>query len=108
LGEQDIGTKFGLPFVGVLTGAVDRGVDQARDDGVDSDARHGKVAGHRKRQTDDARLGRAVGGLPQLAVERRDRRRRHDHASTAVTDGLLCAHRACGNPDAVEGADEID
>lgn len=97
-----------LECLGVLTLAVDRGVDQPRRHGVHADADRGQVTGHRQGQTDDAALGRRVGRLTDLTVERCDAGHVDDGATLAALGRLVSAHRRRGQPDAVERADQVD
>ena len=57
----------------------------------DADAEAAEVAGHRQRHAGDAGLGRGVGDLADLALERGDRRGVDDHAALAVL-GLVLRH----------------
>src|SRR6266566_1753566 len=84
-----------------------RRVEQAGRDRHHPNLQPGQVAGDRQRHADDAALGRGVGGLADLAIERRDRRGVHDHAPLAVFLARL-AHPVRGQPDHVEGPDEVD
>jgi glutamate N-acetyltransferase / amino-acid N-acetyltransferase len=103
LGEQVL-----LERLAGLALAVDRGVDQARGDGVDPDADGREVAGDRQGHADHAALGGRVAGLADLAVERGHRRDVDDGAALAVLERLGGAHRGGGEADAVERADQVD
>ena len=87
--------------------AEQRRLEQARRDRHHPDLQPGQVPGDRQGHADDAALGRGVGGLADLAVERRDRRGVHDDAPLAVFLGGL-AHPERGQPDRVERPDEVD
>ena len=67
-----------------------------------------QVAGDREGHADHAALGRRVAGLPDLAVERRDRGDGDDGAPLAVGQGLGLRHGGGGDADAVERADQVD
>ena len=106
--EEHVLGELALEGLGALARAVDRRVDQPRQDRVDPDADDGQVAGHREGQADDAALRRRVGGLADLAVLGRHRRRVDDGAAAAVVVRLVEAHLGGGQADAIEGADEVD
>ena len=55
----------------------------------------------------DAALRRAVGDLADLALERGDRRRQHDHAALALGVRLVAGHRRRGGAQRVERADQV-
>src|SRR5207237_961934 len=57
---------------------------------------------------DHAALRGRVGGLADLALERRDRGGVDDHAALAVVQRLGLAHRPRRDADHVEGADQVD
>ena len=87
--------------------AEQRRVEQAGRDRHHPDLQPGQVAGDRQRHADDAALGRGVGRLADLPLERGDRRRVDDHAPLArFLAGL--AHPVRGQPDHVERPDEVD
>ena len=71
------------------------GGEQAGRDREHPDAQAAEVARHRQAHAGDRRLGRRVGDLPDLSLERRDRRRVDDDAALLglVVDGsflLIC------------------
>ena len=72
------------------------------------DAEARELARHRQRHADETRLRRAVGGLPDLSVERRDRRREHNDAALAVGVGRALRHGIGGEPCQIERTDEVD
>ncbi|MCO5556213.1 hypothetical protein L7F22_009759 [Adiantum nelumboides] len=74
---------------------------------TDPDAEVGQVAGDRQGHADDAALGRRVRGLPDLALERRDRGGVDDDAAVAV-DRLGLRDPLRGEADHVERADQVD
>ena len=86
------------------------GGEQARRDGQHPDAQAAEVAGHRQAHARDAGLGRGVGDLPDLALERGDGRGVDDDAALLglVVDGFLLAHVERREPADVEGADEVE
>ncbi len=86
--------------------AEQRGVEQARGDRDDPDEQAREVAGDRQGHADDPALGRGVGRLADLAVERGRRGRVDDHAALAV-NRVGRGHRGGGEPDHVEGADQV-
>src|SRR5215213_9386747 len=69
-----------------------RGVlNRARCDGDDPDAVLGEVAGDREGHADDPTLAGGVGGLADLAVERRDARGVDDDPAL-LADGIVLDH----------------
>src|SRR5918992_393448 len=88
LGEGDRRRELLLPLVRRLALAVDGGVDDARADRVHPYADHGQVAGGGHGHADDAALGRGVGELAGLALERGHRGGVDDDAANLVGDGL--------------------
>ncbi len=87
--------------------AEDRGVEDAGRDRADPDQRAGQVAGGDQGHADDAGLGRGVGDLADLALPGRDRGGEHADAALAVL-GLVGGHPGGGEPQHVEGADQVD
>ena len=69
--------------------------------------RLGEVAGRRQRESDDAALRRRVGDLADLAVEGGDRGGVDADAALAALVGLVLDHRRGGEPQHVEGADQV-
>jgi alpha-methylacyl-CoA racemase len=91
--------------------AQQRRVEQARRDRHHADLQPGQVAGDRQRHADDAALGRGVGRLADLPLERRHRRGVDDHAPLAVFRAVHFrgqAHPVGGQPDHVERPDQVD
>jgi hypothetical protein len=84
-----------------------RSVEQPRRDGDHPDGEGREVAGDRQCHADDAALGRGVRGLPDLPVERRDRRGVDDHAAL-FADQVERAHALSREADDIEGPDEVD
>ncbi|GIT46574.1 MAG: hypothetical protein Ct9H300mP12_11590 [Acidimicrobiales bacterium] len=69
LGYRTDWPRWALKSIALLTFSVDRGVDQARGDGVDPYADRRQVPCHGEGHSDDAPLGGRVGGLTDLTVE---------------------------------------
>ena len=112
-GAQALGEEHALPQVRLellrpLALPVDGRVDQAGCDRVHADPDGRQVARHGKRHADDAALRGGVGGLSDLAVERRDRRQVHDGTALPVrVHRILLRHGRRGEPQAVEAADQV-
>ena len=70
--------------------------------------RRWEVAGRGQGQADDAALGGRVGDLPDLPVVGRDRGGVDDDAALAVLVRLGRGHGGGGQPQHVEGADQVD
>src|SRR5262249_46850831 len=64
-----------------------RRLEDARRDRHDADSVARQLARDRQRHSDETRLRRAVRGLPDLSVERGDRRAEHDDAALALRVG---------------------
>ena len=95
----------GLRLLGQRT--QQRGLEQTGGDGAYPDQLARQVARDRQRHADDAALGRGVGGLTDLTLERGHRGGVDDDAALAV-DGLGLGHAFGGQPDHVERADQVD
>ena len=67
-----------------------------------------EVARRRQRHADDRALRGRVGDLADLAVEGRDRGGVDAHAALADPVGSFAHHRRGGQPQHVEGADQVD
>ena len=85
-----------------------RRLEDAGRDRHHADAVARELARHRQRHPGHARLRRAVRRLPDLTVERGDRRRVHDDAALAFGVRRVLRHRGGGEPGHVERADEVD
>src|SRR5215210_3366020 len=85
-----------------------RGVKDARGDGHDPDATAGELARDGEGKSDDATFGRGVGHLPDLAVESGHACRVDDDTALSALRGIAADHSLGGEPDDVEGADEVD
>src|SRR4051794_27271551 len=85
-----------------------RRVEQAGGDRADADPVAGEVAGGGQRHPHDSALGGAVGDLADLAVVGGDRGGVDADAALALFVGLVGEHRVGGEPQDVEGADEVD
>ena len=88
--------------------AQQRRLEEARRDRADADRGAREVARGRQRHGDDAALGRRVGDLADLAVERRDRRGVDDHSALAALVELVLLHPRGGVAHHVERADQVD
>ncbi|GAA3208572.1 hypothetical protein GCM10020256_05110 [Streptomyces thermocoprophilus] len=77
-------------------------------DGDDADAVLGEVAGGGDGHAGDTGLGGGVGDLADLALVRGDGRRVDDEAAPALGVRLLLDHGGGGEPQDVEGADQVD
>ena len=87
--------------------------EQGRVEGAGRDRHHAhaaarQVARRRQREADDAALGRGVGDLADLTVEGGDRRGADADAPLASLVRLVVHHRGGGQPQDVEGADQVD
>src|SRR3569623_1697399 len=89
-------------------GLQQRRVEGAGQDRVDADSLAHQVARDRQGHADDARLGRGIGGLANLAVLGRDRRRADDRAARIVLQRIEREHPRGRFGDAPERADQID
>src|SRR4051812_19485060 len=85
-----------------------RRVEQARGDRAHADPGLGEVTRGGQRHADDAALGRAVGELTDLAVERGDRGGVDADAALAVGVRLVGEHLGRRKPQHVERADQVD
>src|SRR6266436_3887814 len=83
-------------------------VEEPRRDGAYANAELRQISGDRQRHADDAALGGRVGGLAYLSVEGRDGGGVDHDAAFAFLVGLIPGHVRGGEPDAVEGADQVD
>src|SRR6266850_139546 len=93
---------------GLREAGEERGVEETGGDGDHANAELGEIASDGQRHADDAALGGGVGGLADLAVEGGDGGGVDHHASLAFLVGLVLCHVRGGEPDAVEGADQVD
>ena len=85
-----------------------RRLEDAGRDGHHADAEARELARRGQRQPRHARLGRAVGRLPDLPVEGGNGSGVDDDAALASGIGRVALHRLRREPQHVEGADEID
>ena len=84
-----------------------RGLHHPGSDGHHPDRLVGQVAGRGQGQRDDAALAGRVRRLTDLPVVRRDARR-HDHQTAVAVERLVVDHGLGGQPQHVEGADQVD
>jgi hypothetical protein len=84
-----------------------RGVEEPRRDGDHADVHRGQVAGDRQGHAHHPALGRGVGRLPDLAVERGHRRGVDDHPAL-LPDRVVRQHPLGREPQHVECADQVD
>ena len=84
-----------------------RGVEGPGGDRHHPDPAARQIAGGRQREADDAALRRRVGDLADLAVEGGDRGGVDADAALAPVVGLVVDHRGGGEPQDVEGADQV-
>src|SRR5579862_195739 len=89
-------------------GREQRGVEQARHDRVAADAFLRQVARDDEGERVHAALRRAVGGLADLPVLRRDRRGVDDRAALAARQRIEREHALRADRDAAVGAHQID
>ena len=94
---------MGFECVTLFAFTVDGGVDEARGDGVDTYADRRQVPGYGEGHSDDATLGRRVGGLADLPVEGSNRGH-VDHSSPlpVIVQRLGLGHRSSGPTEDVE------
>src|SRR5271168_521192 len=83
------------------------GREQAWRDCQYADAQRPEVACHGQAHARDSGFGRGVGDLPDLALERRDRRGVDDDAALLVL-GFVLAHVAGRQPADIERGDEVE
>ncbi len=105
-GERDLGGKLRAHLLGQA--GEQRRVEEARGDGADADAEHGEVARHGERHSNDAALGGRVGRLADLAVERGNAGRVHEHAAEAVSKRGVLGHALGSKAVDVECAQEVN
>ena len=84
-----------------------RRVEDAGSDRADANAAARKLARNRKRHRDDAALGRGVRRLSDLSVPGRNRCGVDDDAAFPPALAARSPYR-CGEPDHVEGTDQVD
>src|SRR5207247_1917010 len=82
--ERDLLPLIGLDPRLVFEPSVERGIDEARAEAVDPDARGPELDRHRSGELEDPAFRRVVGGEELLAAERVRGRHVHDRAARAV------------------------
>jgi 3-oxoacyl-[acyl-carrier-protein] synthase III len=99
LGQRVLGSRWDQ--------AQHRGIEQAGGDRHHPDAVRREIPRGRKGKADHASLRGRIGRLPDLALERGDRRRVDDDPALAGASRLVRGHRYRGQPQHVERARQV-